>query len=652
MKLLLLSFSVYYFLVAIYTEKVNQAPWNFYNIYSLIIIAISALLLMFGFYKDEKVVTSIKYKYISKNNIILILIITIMWFAIRYEAFNLSLIWFDEATQYIPYWSLYVSVDCVKYAAMQQQMPLDYYTSYAFLKLFGTTVNALLFHSRLYGILSCLVLYQIFLKLKLDWKIILIGFCVFLSHATILRYSSEARPISLTIFLGLINLYYFYDYIQSKNTSIYLGLLPSSLLFSLSTGLQPLIQIFLLTFTFKIQSNNLIKNRMFVQNFLITSILASPLVWNIYQNTAKHTPNFKSQDLKSTISDLFSIINFNNFEIFFNQINSGLVLLVLLGVLYFSFKEFRSQNSKLFISFWTYFVTFPLYFVWIWSVMDWTLHPHYFAVWTVTLVVFCSHRVNSGLNSVKNRPNNFVKVTIFLLLICLSITFVGTQKNLYLTSKTFPDLRNLFKYENKNSQNVYINLPLRHIDDNGFHLDYIGPFYQTDNRMFWSYKYKNLFQDIQIKLRPDIVDAFNQFDNKLPNDVDLFIIVYCGMYIKNPFCDLNLTDMKIGNTKPEIVTFTNNYKVLIFRNQNNVFSRLHDVYNFIEANIPNSPWLLKYYQIKFRFHMNLHNYSHAQKYLLNMQEILNENVFINSFEKNEIISNINKILLNTGPEQY
>lgn len=636
--------SLYFLVIASYTELVNFAPWNFYSVYTLVLLSCLAIITLTGFLRTKNDSSESNLKLTSFKNLALIGIIVLLWFLIRYDVFVHGLIWFDEATQYIPYWSFTNSVDSVKYAALQQQMPLDYYTSYAFLSLFGANPDAMLFHSRIYGILSCAVLFLILLRLNFNWFILLLAMVVFMSELTILRYSSEARPIGLVILLGLIHFYYINKYLKSSDNKIIFELLPSSLLFMLSTALQPVLHLFVLTFYFKLKTRNQVKNKMLDYNFLLSLLLCAPLVWHIYSSTAGHVPNFKSQDIKSTLFDLFTNFNFHNMTVFVNQFNHLFFMLILFALMIYTLKKLMTggdQRSS--ILNWIYIVIFPPLFLWIWSIMDWTVYPRYFVIWTVVSIILLFQMLNDAVIEYSRKLNKYALVLFGAVVILMTVDYSVAQHRIHMKDKVsdIPDIRSVFAFENKEVNTIYFYLPLKHPKNSSYYLDYLGPFYNSTNRYFWLDNRKSLFHQVPKVLRPDLEPLFNQFE-KFNFDVkfDLFVIVDCGIEVINPYCEFNPVELSIGSAAPFVAGLGGSNKVFIYRDQEHIIKSFELILSILEKKMQGSVWLFDYYFLKISHLLHIKEYPTAKEYIFKLKNLLSSSDFENYFEKNRLLETL------------
>lgn len=643
MRCLLAFLSIYFLFIAGFAESVNFSPWNIYSAYTLFLLTCIAGLAVAGVIKASRESKKLFFEYLSIQKLILFGIIALLWGIIRYEVFVRGLIWYDEATQFIPYWFIQQAVDSVTYAAAQQQMPLDYFTSYAFLKLFGASPDIMLFHSRIYGILSCGVFFLILLRLKFNWFVLLIAMTVFLSEMTILRYSSEARPIGLVILLGLINFYYFDKYLKSSDNHYLLGLLPSSLLLMLSTGLQPLLHIFLITVFFMFKSNNFEKRRALNYNFVLSILLSLPLTWNIYKSTAGFSKNFKSQDLLSTFLDLFKKYEFENLVVFRNiiadslMITHSLILLIVLIVSIYSINELYYKKRHINLLNWSYLLMFPPLFTWIWSIMDWPLFPRYFAVWTSVSIVLLFQMFNDAVVEYSEKLNIVVKSSLGILLSYLTIAYSIHQNTLYQFDKNYADVRKIFTYESRGANSIYFHLPLAHPQESGMYFNYTGPLYNTENRYFWTDSRKSFFHTTPKYIRNDLQKIFDKFEEfNFEKAFDLFLIVDCGYKIINPFCQFKPENVSIDSAVPTVVVFGGASKAFIYRNQSDVIKVFDQIFSNIESQMDSSVWLFEYYIFKIDFLIEIKKFNEASLYINKMLEILDRSEFDYYFNKEQL----------------
>src|SRR3989338_5969588 len=555
-RILLLISSIYVFWAAAYSEFNNTVPWNFYSSYTFILLTFILLTTIFSIYHYRIRVPFVSHQDISqrssldlKSTIGYVCFCVSAWFFIRFPILNKYPLWFDEAAQFIPFWNWGFSIDSVLYAAKQQQMPLDYYISYTFFRLFGASELSVLFNPVLFSILSCIVFILIQLQLRWNIWLAIFSFIIFLSQPTLLRYSSEARPISIALFFSLLTVYFLYAHLKQKikNHSL---LFTSAALSCLSIGLQPIFFTFFLSICLIIIFYN--KNRKvcwkyFAAVFVLPNIVSLPIIVLIYKNSFVGVQQFKNGSLIHHIWT--GVLNFkpDQLSIFIEEFRSieWLLLFPLVFLLIFidrKLEKLLKSNFKNIVGLTIGIVLFPISFLFMWNAIDWDLQSHYFFLWTVLIIILLLEGIHVLLDEFHNESailhNKFLKKALLaILLVTFTPKYLNTNLVLLKNKKQYLDIRNLIAEEDT-VKYIYFFIPIFHPDDAGHFLNYTGRFYNSENRHFLNYEnqtWLNLTTYYSLQDLVIVSPTYVNFNPTVPKDFKLRILIYYGAYITNPY---------------------------------------------------------------------------------------------------------------------
>src|SRR3989344_2310477 len=386
-------------------------------------------------------------------------------------------------------------------------MPLDYYISYTFFRLFGASELSVLFNPVLFSILSCIVFILIQLQLRWNIWLAIFSFIIFLSQPTLLRYSSEARPISIALFFSLLTVYFSNEHLKHKikNHSL---LFTSAALSCLSIGLQPIFFTFFLSICLIIIFYN--KNRKvcwkyFAAVFVLPNIVSLPIIVLIYKNSFVGVQQFKNGSLIHHIWT--GVLNFkpDQLSIFIEEFRSieWLLLFPLVFLLIFidrKLEKLLKSNFKNIVGLTIGIVLFPISFLFMWNAIDWDLQSHYFFLWTVLIIILLLEGIHVLLDEFHNESailhNKFLKKALLaILLVTFTPKYLNTNLVLLKNKKQYLDIRNLIAEEDTGKY-IYFFIPIFHPDDAGHFLNYTGRFYNSENRHFLNYAYQNQIHEI------------------------------------------------------------------------------------------------------------------------------------------------------------
>lgn len=517
-RCLLIGFSFFVLFASIVTLILRQRPLSVYSSYFLLMISLAAVL-------------SLKsWSEISKENLILnknefsrfcwaMACAATGWWVYRRPFWFRFPMWFDEATQFIPYWSLDAPVSRSIYAAMQQQPPLPYYLSDFSLRTTGATYESALYLSIIFGVLSLLVFTLWLVQIQFSKLWLAVPVAVFCSQSTLLRYNFEARPVSITVFLGLMVLFFTYESIQNKKISVF-SLFSSSFLLLHSSSLQPLFFLFfmVLCFTPFFVAKKEWKNvGYFIATvFVAPIILFLPNIFIIYRESVKHSQFYSSHHVLDFWNGLFQI-NMHSFAIFteaFDGIKPWMALLFVFiaGLCLFdSYREKRLQLNGKIIWVCVFFIFgFPILFRAFWSIINWVLNPHYFVLWTAgSIALFCygfTHIYNLG-KTFRNRI--YGQVLMSFLFVCILINIHKVYATTQATDASegreyYHNWPEIFSAASSENKSLFITLPYSSPNDHDYYGHFTGVLYSNEKQLVWSPSIHNIYNMTPKKIRTDM----------------------------------------------------------------------------------------------------------------------------------------------------
>lgn len=298
-----------------------------------------------------------------------LLIILALSISVRILTIDTHSLWLDEYTQFERSQHSSPAAEAI----YQQQMPMSYYFSHLSFKAFGNQEFAVRFFPTLWGVLSCGIFY-LFLKSLLQSSIAL--FCtsiLFTLFPWFVRYSSEGRPISLTIFTATILAYALFSKKIAYKIRIYF-IFASSYLFLNSIFLQPsfLVLSFIFSALVFYQKKDFIGSKS-ITVILCSLALCSPNFYYIYQaSVAQFIHDTSSMDLPSIE------LLFHNFgQITRSLLFQAPVFIALLAIYFLNFKNQSRHQSLILINSLTC-IAFILSYGFMFTIyVDWSLSPRY-----------------------------------------------------------------------------------------------------------------------------------------------------------------------------------------------------------------------------------------------------------------------------------
>lgn len=223
----------------------------------------------FCFLEWKKEKFSLSCPAIERKEVYLYLIFIFLFFISRYLKFDEMGVWNDEYTQFKHGNQLYEKLS-IYFSFEQQQPPLDYFLHGLWGNLIGQNIYSLKIGSILNSFIFLISIpWGMRVVVNNIWArwapVFLIGF-----SRSLMIFSLEARPISLSILLGFFFFYFCISYIKDKKG--FGWLLLTEFLFIQSTGLQPQLLIFVTLVTGMIL---LIKEQ---KEMLAKKVLASGII--------------------------------------------------------------------------------------------------------------------------------------------------------------------------------------------------------------------------------------------------------------------------------------------------------------------------------------------------------------------------------------
>jgi hypothetical protein len=625
---ILFFIAIYSFFAATYSELKNMVPWNFYSFYAYIIIIACLIcgIIAVTVHKHETMHLPWKKKYLFY-----FIFFLIFWYLIRWPVILEAPTWFDEITQYIPFWELLSPTNIPLYAARQQQLPLDYYFSEFILRLLGPGEIAMKFNSILFGLISCLIFFITAIRVRLTLPLFIVSTLIFLGQNTFLQYSSEARPMSLVLTLTALNIYFLIESVY-KNKFLLWQTLGSAILLAFSTGLQPILHLFFITLFFLLWGNNLFKNKLqFVYiNFFIPVILTIPFDYKIYSLTVGTMQNFKSESFWGNLQNLFLNFDITQIIFFFHQVKNFNIL-ILTSLIITTLLLFRYSGKKwpkiliLNLSTLSYVFLFPLAYTWIWSIMDWPLFGRYFITWIYTVILLNSMLLNNSLRFFLNKKNPHYKTIQFIFSILLILPmytyFIQPEQSLYIEHTQYPDLRKLLETETPNGRNMLYYVPdIFSPEDDGGYLDETGTVYNTKHRLFLVNKIYKFTEKKYINMRPDMKDILKTHDlDDFKKNVDLRIIFYCGRDTINPICEKDHRLKSLQNAR--VIKWNSTHLVYELPIENNSLDTISEIMSEIYDQYSESPFIYSSLKSLSYYYLSINKSSEVEGVLKKIENI-------------------------------
>jgi len=186
-------------------------------------------------------------KKILNNKLLLALLLLVLFllaFAVRFKDVSSRSVWMDEAYQ-AQHASLGIfGRELMVKAATQEQPPLDYCLQWVGISLFGFSEIGIRIHAVLMGAFAC-VLFFVFLLRHYGIQSSLLGYVLFTFNPWLIRYSTEGRPYSAGVFFAVLFIFIFHEYVKKRNLKTFLLFCLAQFLFLVSVGFQSILLIFL-----------------------------------------------------------------------------------------------------------------------------------------------------------------------------------------------------------------------------------------------------------------------------------------------------------------------------------------------------------------------------------------------------------------------
>jgi hypothetical protein len=193
-------------------------------------------------------------------------------------------IWIDEYIQYIA--SFETKRSLIQLAFKDQQPPLDYIFSALSARVLPPSILGLKLGSLLWSFFFSLSLYFYSIKFSVEKVSAIAISCTALLIGPIMTNSFQARPLMLALTSCLFSLNFFFDYLRARKLRELLLFCCASFIFTLSTGLQPFVMIFILGlygFLITLREKTNIKNLVFT--FVALGVLSLPTLYYLFLGT-------------------------------------------------------------------------------------------------------------------------------------------------------------------------------------------------------------------------------------------------------------------------------------------------------------------------------------------------------------------------------
>lgn len=397
MRVLLTIVALYIALASAIVWLIEVRQFRAYNIYYLAVMMAVAALLSVSLWRRRREIFSDRRPVGALNAAAILVLGAIAWIIYRYPHLYSVSLWIDEVTQFYGDQNLPKFVaDPALFAAIQQQPPIDYYLSAFSRILFGANESAVLFHSILFGGLSFFLFLLWLIQIGFPAILAAIPIIIFASHHSLLRFSSEARPISLGVFFSLATLIFSYESLSRRHVSaIFLG--ASSLLLLNSVGFQPIFFVAVLAVSLLpvcyVRLSKKEAARFLAALALLPILFFFPTASEIYRESANQN-QFFSGPVMGVIWSGVTELEWNSFSSFFKTLNClkwlpfiPLALMVLAAI--WPAARFRRRRREILswaLAGLVFAFLFPLLFRAAWSLIDWYLHPYYVVLWVVGLI--------------------------------------------------------------------------------------------------------------------------------------------------------------------------------------------------------------------------------------------------------------------------
>lgn len=415
MRLLLAVVSSYILLASVLVYVMERPAARAFNLYYFLIIALAAFLSILSAREVKFGPIRIPMGWRSLRVAAMLGLGLAIWIGYRYpQLFSISL-WIDEITQFQGDWQLPKTVaDPALFAATQQQPPIDYYLSAFARHILGISEFSVLVHAIAFGVLSFVLFLLWLMQIRFPVVLAPVPILMFAAHHALLRFSSEARPISVAVFFCLAVLMFVYESVERRKIS-FAAIGASSLLLLYSTGLQPMFFLAALALSllpllaWRFGAVGALK---FVLVLAVGPLLLFlPTLWEIYRESER-----LSQFLHASYFELWwkalGALSWNSFWPYSGTMSYAKWVLWIppLALLLVPCLKKRGFGCLPGTFFWAlagliYSLIFPLAFQIFWSIVNWNNNWYYFVLWPVgvfALASLCVARISSPFLEGKN----------------------------------------------------------------------------------------------------------------------------------------------------------------------------------------------------------------------------------------------------------
>lgn len=330
--------------------------------------------------------------------LLIIIAAVVIWFIWRQPILLQFPLWHDEATQFLGFDN---GAGAAMLAATQQQPPLGYFFSRFAREFIGVSEFSVLLHAYIFSVAGYVLFVFWLIRNRCHFLLALPLLLLFASHFVLLNYTSEARPVALAVFSGMLYLFVLVATMQARISNPG-ALFAATVLHLVSIGMQPVFLVFTAALACLPFLRFLIMRKRVIQVLLYGAVLPALFYAPVFLRSylvSKGMGKFDSAGLLQSIGTGLVSLQWSSFYRFFVNFAKFEIILVvpvaLLIAVILQFLQQRVARQKQTPE--SYFALslclsisylFPLLFVIVWSAVNWPLHAHYIAVWTAGL--FCT----------------------------------------------------------------------------------------------------------------------------------------------------------------------------------------------------------------------------------------------------------------------
>lgn len=399
-RLLLAIISAHIVIASLTVCFLEVKQLRFLNLYYLLMMGACAFLALISL--REVSLRRVGFKYKNRIRLLALLVLGLgFWAAYRFPHLFAYSLWIDEITQFQGDWNLPRTVaDPALFAAIQQQPPIDYYLSAFARIILGSSELAVGVHAIIFGVLSYLLFLVWLIQIRFPVALAPVPILLFTAHHTLLRFSSEARPVSLAVFFSLAVLIFVFESVQRRRACLW-ALGASSLLLLYSIGLQPIFFLSALGAGLLPLLLAHFKRREGVK--LLVALWAGPLIffgptlWEIYRESERQNQFYAIPYLDLWRNTLLALkwADFSKFLLTIAQAEWILVVPPFALLAAAILKAVRYKRRPDDIGSWAmaaalFALLFPIAFQVFWSIVNWNQNLYYFVLWPVGLLALGS----------------------------------------------------------------------------------------------------------------------------------------------------------------------------------------------------------------------------------------------------------------------